>query len=213
MDYGNYSAVEWMCKDYNGNVIVYDEWSDIKSVRSKKIATLKEFIEARKLQSVRIEADTNMWIPDSFDAAYTSDPATDFSTAGISLVKVNKNLSRAVANRGYRIACNDAVRDYLHWEQAENGVVAVRPRLLIYERCKKLTETLPLLLVDDNDQEDIADQQDLDTWYDAFKMGFMTLYQPLKQAPDEETYADMTEFINKQGDKRLSQPKRKVQTA
>ena len=33
-------------------------------------------------------------------------------------------------------------------------------------------------MVDEKDQEDIADQGDLDTWYDAFKMGFMTLWTP-----------------------------------
>lgn len=195
MDYGNYSATEWMCKDYNGNVIVYDEWSDVKSVRQKKIESLKRFREVRGLGDVLIEADTNMWVPDAFDKAYTTDPATDFIASGVQLVRVNKSTARADNNRSYRIACNDAVRNYLHWEAGEDGSLTVRPRLVIYDRCPKLIETLPMLIVDENDQEDIADQGDLDTWYDAFKMGFMTLYQPSEIAARKEP-KDYTEYIN-----------------
>jgi hypothetical protein len=178
MDYGNYSAVEYQAKNYDGNVIVFDEWTDIKSVRSEKVKTLKKFAQERGLGKLRIEADTNMWVPDQFDASYKHDPAADFIAEGLQLVKVSKNVSRAENNRGYRIACNDAVRDYLHWAGDGAGSLTVKPRLLIYERCAKLVETLPLLLTDEKDQEDVADQGDLDTWYDAFKMGFMTLWTP-----------------------------------
>lgn len=183
MDYGNWSAVEYQCKDYNGNVIVYDEWWDYKSVRSKKVETLKKFAKDRGLMDVWIEADTNMWVPDQFDATYSADPAQEFISAGLHLRKVSKTVSRADNNRGYRVACNDAVRNYLHWEGDGNGNIMVKPRLLIYERCKKLIETLPLLLTDEKDVEDIADQGDLDTWYDGFKMGFMTLWEPAKKEP------------------------------
>jgi hypothetical protein len=213
MDYGNHSAVEFMCKDYNGNVVVYDEWTDVRSVRAKKIESLKKFRADRGLNGVAIEADTNMWIPDAFDKAYTSDPATDFISSGIMLLKVSKTTSRADNNRSYRTACNDAVRDFLHWEECD-GKVTVRPRLLIYERCVKLIETLPLLLVDENDQEDIADQGDLDTWYDAFKMGFMTVYKPTeakKPKPSRPTTMEqMMEpvYLTSMFDRKLKQAKR-----
>ncbi len=185
MDYGNYTAVEYQSMDYNGNVIVWDEWSDVRSVRTKKVKSLKKFAVERGIQKVRIEADTNMWVPDQFDASYKNDPATDFIKAGLQLVKVSKSAGKASSHRGYRIACNDAIRDYLHWEAGEEGELAVRPKLIIYERCSKLIETLPQLRVAENNIEDIADDGDLDTWYDALKMGFMVLYQ--KKAPKEET--------------------------
>ena len=172
MDYGNFSAVEYQAMDYNGNVIVFDEWSDIRSVRTKKVSDLWKFAKDRGIQDVLIEADTNMWIPDQFDTTFTKDPATDFINAGLNLVKVSKSVGKATDNRKYRIACNDAVRDYLHWEEGLN------PKLLIYERCSKLIETLPMLRVDESNVEDTADDGDIDTWFDAFKMGFMTLYSP-----------------------------------
>jgi hypothetical protein len=177
MDYGNYSAVEYQCKDHNGNVIVFDEWSDVKSVRSEKVKTLKKFADERGLTKVRIEADTNMWNPDQFDTDVKTNPSEDFIVAGLDLTKVSKG-ARAESNRGYRVACNDAVRNALHWQGDGNGSLSIKPKLKIYERCVKLVETFPLLLTDEKDQEDIADQGDLDTWYDAFKMGFMTLWTP-----------------------------------
>jgi phage terminase large subunit len=198
MDYGNYSAAEFQMKDYNGNVVVYDEWTDIKSVRSKKIETLKKFMGDRGLSSITIEADTNMWVPDAFDKADRTDPASDFEAGGVMLQRVSKNVGRAEMNRGYRVVCNDAVRNYLHWEENETGELIVKPRLLIYERCVKLIETLPLLMVDDKDQEDIADQGDLDTWYDAFKMGFMTLWQPIAPKKQRDAYKTQAEFVKEE---------------
>lgn len=198
LDYGNYSAALFQYKDYNGNVVVYDEWTDIKSVRSVKIASLKKFTEDRGLSRVMIEADTNMWIPDAFDKADKSDPASDFEAAGILLQRVSKNVGRAEMNRGYRVACNDAVRNYLHWEENEAGEMVVKPRLLIYERCTKLIETLPMLMVDDKDQEDIADQGDLDTWYDAFKMGFMSVWQPRAPKAPKEEYKTQAEYVKEE---------------
>jgi hypothetical protein len=193
MDYGNVSAVEYMAKDYNGNVIIFDEWWDYKSVRTEKVKNLKKFAVERGLQGVRIEADTNMWVPDQFDAVYTSDPAQDFISAGLYLSKVSKTVTRATGNRGYRIACNDAVRDYLHWEGDGVGNLSIRPKLLIYDRCKRLIETLPTLRVDDKDVEDIADD-DNDHFYDAAKMGFMTLYAPSR--PKEiKPYATEAEYM------------------
>jgi phage terminase large subunit len=177
MDYGNYTAVEWMYKDYNGNVCVFDEFTDIKGVRSVKAAALAEFAKSRTIDKIRIEGDTNLWNPDAFDTDYKTSPIDTFAAQGLDIVKVSKTTKRATDNRGYRIACNDAVRNSLHWEM-KDGVLVKKPTLMIYERCHKLIDTLPQLQVDPKNQEDTKDMGDLDTWFDAFKMGFMTLYTP-----------------------------------
>lgn len=196
MDYGNYTALEYQSMDYNGNVIVWDEFTDIRSVRTKKVKDLKKFVTERGIKKVRIEADTNMWIPDQFDASFKKDPATDFIEAGLQLVKVSKSVGRASNNRGYRIACNDAIRDALHWEDDGQGGLSVKPKLIIYERCVKLIETLPMLRTADNNVEDTADDGDLDTWFDAFKMGFMVLHQ--RKAPKAEiVYSSDIERVQK----------------
>lgn len=182
MDYGNTSACEYMYRDYNGNVVVFDEWWDKKGVRSNKVSTLKKFVETRGLQQADIIADTNLWLPDAFDVDNSNYPADDFLRAGLRLLKVSKTTTSPDNHRGYRVACNDAVKDYLHWEE-KDGVLVTKPKLLIYQRCSMLLETLPALVTDEKDVEDIADKQD-DHFYDAFKMGFMTLYNPRKKEAD-----------------------------
>lgn len=183
MDYGNVSVVEYMYKDYNNNVVVFDEWYDKKSTRSEKVSSLKEFIIKRDLQKIDIIADTNLWLPDQFDVDESNYPASDFINAGINLSKVSKNQTSPDRHRGYRVACNDAVKDYLHWEESE-GVLKVKPKLKIYERCVHLIETLPALITDEKDVEDIADGQE-DHCYDSMKYGFMTLYK--KREPEIDT--------------------------
>lgn len=193
MDYGNYTALEYMCMDYNGNVIVFDEFTDIKSVRTEKVRALKDFVTTRGIGGITIEADTNLWIPDQFDSAVKVEPAQEFLDSGLQLVKVAK-YSRASGDRGYRIACNEAIRDYLHWEEAEDHTLTIKPKLLIYERCYKLIETLPMLRTNPRNVEDTEDDGDLDTWYDALKMGFMTLYSP-REPKKEIEYKTEEEYI------------------
>lgn len=183
LDYGNVTVCEYMCKDYNGNVILFDEWYDKGGIRSNKVGSLKDFAVKRGLLKVNIEADTNMWIPDQFDVAYSSVPAQDFITAGLRLNKVSKNISSPEKHRGYRVACNEAVRDYLHWEMKDEEEI-IRPKLIVYERCVHFIETFPALITDEKDTEDLADNQE-DHCYDAFKMGFMTLYTPRQKHEDK----------------------------
>lgn len=181
MDYGNDTVSEYMCMDYHGNVIIYDEWYAKKIVRSEKVSNYAKFTQERGLQNITVIADTNLWLPDQFDVSDSNYPAQDFIKAGLKLSKVSKNQTSPEKNRGYRVACNDAIKNYLHWTQ-ENGIVTQQPKLKIYRRCAHLIDTLPTLITDSRDVEDIADNQD-DHPYDAMKMGFMTLYKPI-QAPE-----------------------------
>lgn len=134
------------------------------------------------MQGINIIADTNLWSPDQFDVNQSSYPAMEFIKAGLRLLKVSKNQTSPDNNRGFRVACNDAIKDYLHWTQID-GKVIQPPKLKIYRRCTHLIETLPALITDDKDVDDIADNQD-DHAFDAFKYGFMSLYTPRKPVDD-----------------------------
>lgn len=172
MDYGRDTFVYWLAKDHNGNIIVFDEFWDVGTVRSKKIENQKLFMKQRGLEKFRIKADTNMWIRDAFDVEYSGMAAEDYINSGINLEIVSK---ASLDNRGYRVNANDSIRSALHWED-RNGII-IQPKLKIYERCHKLIETLPILITDEKDIEDIADKQ-YDHPYDAFKYGFMSLWKP-----------------------------------
>ncbi|HUX78737.1 MAG TPA: terminase family protein, partial [Alphaproteobacteria bacterium] len=183
MDYGRDTFVYWGAKDHIGNIIIFDEYWDVGSPRSKRIVEQKKFMEQRRLLKYYIKADTNMWIRDAFDVESSSMAAEEYISAGIKLEQVSKT---SLDNRGYRINANDAIRDALHWEQ-KDGKIIKQPKLKIYQRCHKLIDCLPSLITDQKDVEDIADGQ-YDHPYDGFKYLYMSLRETKKQdmpAPDQ----------------------------
>jgi hypothetical protein len=184
MDYGNNTVLEMGARDHNGNIVFFDElYHDIKvdkKVRIEKVLDTKKFLTDRKLEEETIIADTNMWNPDAFDMAKEQYAAQYYLNAKIKLVKVSK---ASPDKRNYRVACNDAIYNGLHYKLDENGKLIQPPTLKIYERCAWLIETLPSLITDDKDQEDIADGQN-DHPFDAMKHAYMTLIQPKKKTPD-----------------------------
>lgn len=181
MDYGNATFVYLLAKDYNENILGVDEWWMEKTTRQEKIKSLKSWLAERKLLDYPIVADTNMWIPDAFDVTNSTIPAQDFIAAGIKLIPVSKT---SPDHRRYRVACNDSVKDALHWEEKE-GRITLAPRLRIYRRCNKFIEYFPSLVVDDKDIEDIANDQ-YDHPYDSFKYAFMRIYKPVIRKPSLE---------------------------
>jgi hypothetical protein len=109
------------------------------------------------------------------------------------LVAVSK---RATEEYRYRVACNEAVKDYLHYELDETGRMVRTPRFYVRAECVHFLDTFPDLVADPNDVADLADGQD-DHSYDAFKMPFMQLFAKPKQTPRataaEQWQAQLTE--------------------
>ena len=148
-----------------------------RAIREKKVSDLKGFLLNRGLLNTTIIADTNMWNPDAFDLAQQEFAAAYYLNVGIRLIKVSKNVSRnAVNNKGYRVACNEAIYSALDYK-LESGNIIKQPRLKVYERCSWFIETFPALITNINDDEDIADGQN-DHAYDAAKYLFMALMKP-----------------------------------
>jgi len=184
MDYGNNTVIEMGARDHNGNIIFFDELYHDKKVDKKtrmdKVLETKKFLKDRTLEEQTIIADTNMWNPDAFDMAKEQYAANYYMKAGIKLIKVSKTTTD---KRNYRVACNDAIYNALDYKVNENGLLIQQPVVKIYERCAWLIETLPALITDEKDVEDIAEGQN-DHPYDAMKHAFMTLLQPKKKTPD-----------------------------
>ena len=184
MDYGVQSYVYLLAKDYNNNILLTDEWWDDGSSRQEKIKSLKQWLKERKIEKEFINADTNMWVPDQFDVESSTNPAQDYMNAGIHLVPVSK---ASPDHRRYRIACNDSVKNALHYE-IEDAKITQQPQLKVYKRCNQFIEYFPTLIVNEKDVEDIADDQ-YDHPYDAFKYAFMKIYKPRrKETPIEQAY-------------------------
>ncbi len=176
LDYGNTTSLQFIARDHNDNFIIFDELHQEGKSRGVKIEETKKFLKERGLEKITIVADTNMWIKDAFDVDVSSTPAYDYITSGLKLVKVSK--ISPTKNRGYREACNDFIKDLLHYDDK------IKTKILFYERCKYLLETFPALIVDDKNPDDIGDGQ-LDHDYDALKMGAMYLRKPKEDKFDD----------------------------
>ena len=183
LDYGNVTVLVLGAKDYNNNVIIFDELYYEKEIRENKVAGLFKFLKERGLEKTTIIGDTNMWNPDAFDLARQEFPASYYLNAGIKLIKVAK---KSPDNRQYRVACNEAIYSALDYKfDVETSQTLIKqPKIKIYKRCKWLIETLPALITDDKNVEDIADGQN-DHTYDAMKYLYMALVKPKEKKPED----------------------------
>jgi len=176
LDYGNVTSLECMARDHNNNFILFDELHQEGLTRSIKIEQAKAFLKERGLLNKNIVADTNMWIKDAFDVDVSQTPAYEYINAGLKLVKVSK--TSPAKNRGYREACNDTIRDLIHYEE-KDGVLTKKPQLLVYERCTHFLETFPALVISSKNPDDIEDGQP-DHDFDSMK--YITMYlRPQKE--------------------------------
>jgi phage terminase large subunit len=179
LDYGSTTSLMMCARDHNDNYILFDELHQEKVPRQKKIEETKKFLKDRGMLDQVVVGDTNLWLKDAFDVDISTTAAIQYINAGIKLVKVSK--ASPVKNKGYREACNDTIADLIHYEMDPKNPsdFLVRPKLLVYARCKNFLETFPALVVDPKNPEDILGGQD-DHDYDAAKMGIMYLRKPRK---------------------------------
>ena len=185
LDYGNVTVAMLGAKDYNGNVILFDELYHEKEIREKKVNDLKTFLKDRGLSNISIIADSNMWNPDAFDMAQQEFPASHYLKAGIKLLKVSKKVgTNAVDNKGYRVACNETIYSALDYEiNNQTNKIIKHPKLKVYERCSWFIDTFPTLITDEKEVEDITDRQN-DHPYDAAKYLYMAIIKPKEQKWD-----------------------------
>ena len=180
IDYGRVMVLSLLCKDWNGNVILFDQMTSIGEVRDVRVKRVKKYLASRGMPGILVLGDTDMWLKDAFDLADQEEPARAFLNAGIKLQKVSKT---STEDGTYRIACNVAVMNALHFEVDPDGNIVKQPKLKVYNRCKEFIETFPALPRDEDNPEDIEDV-DFDHWFDSFKMGFMVIRNAVKKKDD-----------------------------
>jgi hypothetical protein len=203
LDYGNVKVMEFLARDYEGNIYVEHECRTQPSTYKTGGLTASEFAEvtaefmlSRGLgDGLMVTADTNMWIALGRDVDVDKVPANivqdiwtkvfrqrDPNFRVPQLIPVSK---KKAGETGYRIACNEAVKDYLDYQIEADGKISRPPRLHFFDRCSSIIITLPNLQTDPTDTMDIMDGQD-DHDYDAMKMPFMSIYKP-RPAPRSMT--------------------------
>lgn len=174
LDYGNTTVLEVLARSHEGEVYCIAELHMEEMTATQKAKRMKAFLDSIGLPNLTIYADVNMFGMNYKDIGSSEIVAQKFVELGMNLIKVTK---AKVGGKGFREACNDAVRDALYWERDDTGKVTVSPRLFFFENCENIIKTLPMLLTDKVNLEDIMDGQD-DHDFDALKYGFMRLLPP-----------------------------------
>lgn len=208
-DYGNTKVMEFLACDYDGNVFVEWEFSSEPDEIKPSGQTATEFAEnsarfmlERQIGSrLRVVGDTNMWSATGRDVGSDKTPAALIQPVWNKMFK-EKNSSppilvpvskRATTEYRYRVACNEAVKDYIRYTLDDKGDVILQPKLFIFDRCLGLASQLSTLVTSENDPMDIANPEE-SHHYDSFKMPFLELH-PSRHSKKKQTPKNEAELL------------------
>jgi hypothetical protein len=223
IDYGREKIMEFLARDYEGNV--YVEWEfclEPDTMKKPNGFTADEFGEMSAQfmldrgigEGLSVIGDTNMWSATGRDVGSDKVPALSIQAIwNNAFKKAGKHppVLMPVSKRGteeyrYRVACNEAVRSFLRYEITPEGEITRQPRMFFMRtRCERLIETMPSLVADESNPMDLADGQ-YDHPYDALKMPFMQVYvpkSPAKEQTAEDKWNAQREMTLSHQDKRL----------
>lgn len=221
LDWGNVKTMEFLASDYEANVFIEYEFHTEPTDQKPSGLTASEFAEQsadwmveREIgENLAIIGDTNMWSATGKDVGSTKTPyvivqgiwSKKFKDKGLKPPILFPASKKATEEYRFRLACNSATQDYLHFEATPAGTITRPPRLFFLPRCKSIIQTLPALVVDPNDPNDIKDGQD-DHDYDGFKYAFMRLIAtpPKAKQREQEWYEIVAESHTPPSKKRKS---------
>ena len=212
VDFGAETALELGYRDYDGNVVIFDECYTEQMNPSARFDEMATLLLQRKLVGIHIYCDTNM-----------SQNLGNYVQGGekTPLMLMDEVMQQRMGRLkpllftvqkslpNYRAQCNEAVREYLHWRKDKQGEFIKKPKLFISSQCRELVQTLPLLMHDSQSPDglDFVQKRAPDHCYDAMKYLLMELRTPVKpEACHHKTFEELrSEKLNE-----LLKPKKKV---
>lgn len=202
IDYGERTVLEVGLRDYEGNIIAFAECYSTAKTPTERAELIAETLLQYDLHNIMIRHDTNMSYSLKHYTGYDKEPITIFrevlkkkmKSKEPTLVEVSKKSEEAVK---YRIACNEAVKEFLRFEKdPKTGDFILRPRLFFTSDCKQLIETLPELIHDPDSPGGLDFDKDsgIDDPFDALKYFFMDLQKPIR-AGQKKKYKDLDDYM------------------
>ena len=190
MDWG-YSkpfAVLWFARDWDNYIYVYREWygcryemenSEDDTLRDKGIQMSIPMVCEGILERSMMDKNIRWW---------KADPS-------IWAKKDEKSIADIFAENGiywqpadnHRIAGKQRLHDLLRTD--DKGIPGIR----FFKTCRGLRRTLPELVLDEKNFEDVDTEQE-DHLYDALRYGIMTYVGSISE-PDEGSYTSFREYI------------------
>lgn len=204
LDFGRETRLEVAFRDYEGNIILFAEHAPRGDTPSERAEELSDFLLSNKLYKLLIIYDVtlaqvNDWL------GYEKSPLAVFREVLYArmgdkapiLVAVSK---KKVEDKRWRVACNEAFKDYLRYRVDEHGKLIRRPKFYVTTDCKRFIENVPSLIHDPNsygglDYDQKNNPQDHD--FEAFKPVLMKLRTPERPAV-KESYKSLDEYMEKE---------------
>jgi PBSX family phage terminase large subunit len=158
----------WAALDHVGNCYIYREFIKSRLLSSEQAAKTNELTYGEKIDySV---GDTSFWNKGKTDGEA---PYEVFIKHGIAMIQATKE----------RVNGWKRVREWLHvFDDTDpvTGETFKNARLKIFKNCKGLIESIPAMIIDDTNPEDIEDHT-LDHAPDALRYGLMSRPSPNKK--------------------------------
>lgn len=157
MDWGytKPAAVLWLAFSPEGTCYVYRELIVTKTSDTELAAKIKDLTGKQHIQFT--VADPSIWSITQYERGESI--AYRLIASGVDVLKGDNN----------RISGWNVIHSYLHYDEKEK----IEPKLKVFSTCTYLIETLPGLIHDDHNPEDLDTQGD-DHAADALRYGLMT---------------------------------------
>lgn len=184
----------WIAMDREGNAYVYRELEQRKLLSKDQAAKVKDMTLPDEQIAQNI-GDTSFWNKSKLDSGQS--PADVFAAEGVPLTQANKER----VNGWKRVR---AWLDPYNETDPVSGEVFVTARLKVFSTCRKTIESLPAMIHDETNPEDVEDHA-LDHIPDALRYWAMSRPQPTKPVkvnPDTSMEARVRRNIANQGKKK-----------
>lgn len=185
IDYGSTTVCLVGYRDHEGNIVVFHEVKSEGQAPSDRANAIADSFMEKGLAKIPMVYDTNMDINLKDYIGYDKTPAAIWRE--VFQQKMAENAPRMYVisksspdKRGYRIASNEAIKEFLRYEFASDGTLKTRPRLFITPSCKYLLQTMPELTHDPDSYEGLDFDQGSgeDHAVDALRYLLMGLQKP-----------------------------------
>lgn len=181
MDYGftHYTVVYLLAEDGDGNLYLVDEhaergWLPQRHVPAIKAMLLRNGVSLERLW--KFVAGADVFAKRGLHEGQAQTIAESYKALGITLAAANDDRINGAGEVLVRLGDVEAAEP-------------IPPRLFIFERCRRLIETLPALQHDPHRPEDVLkvdtdeDGNGGDDFYDAARYGVMAAWKPPRSAP------------------------------
>jgi len=202
LDFGKTTVLEVAFRDYEGNIVLFAEYTTKGESPSEKAEEIAEFLKKNRLYRLLIIYDVTLARQDDW-LGYEKSPLQTFQEVFRQRMGGNAPILIAVSKKKvedvrWRIACNEAFKEVLRYQLDESGKLVRRPKFYVTTSCPMFISTVPTLVHDPDSYGGLdydTKNDPPDHWYEAMKFALMSLRPPKKETP-KPVYNNLDEYMD-----------------